>query len=209
MISCAISFLLGTSLGTVSTVGVALILIAKGGNMNINIAAGAIIAGAYFGDRCSPMSSSASLVVNLTKTNLYTNISNMFKTSIVPFVISVIIYFVISLQEPMNFMESSMNTEIVSIFQINWVILLPAIIILIFSIIKIDVKVSMIFSIIVALIPWNIAAFIPTTTMGVSSTGFIPYCFYLYLIPIMNILYLKILEIKNVNRYRYTRGVKY
>ena len=75
LISCVVSFLLGTSLGTVSTVGVALILMAKGGNINIDIAAGAIIAGAYFGDRCSPMSSSAILVANLTRTNLYTNIS--------------------------------------------------------------------------------------------------------------------------------------
>ena len=86
LISCIVSFLLGTSLGTVSTVGVALILMAKGGNINIDIAAGAIIAGAYFGDRCSPMSSSAILVANLTRTNLYTNISNMFKTAVIPFI---------------------------------------------------------------------------------------------------------------------------
>lgn len=82
IISCVVSFLLGTSLGTVSTVGVALILMAKSGGTNINI-----VAGAYFGDRCSPMSSSATLVANLTRTNLYTNISNMFKTSVIPFIL--------------------------------------------------------------------------------------------------------------------------
>lgn len=49
-----------------------------------------------------------------------------------------------------------------------------------------------------ALIPWNIAAFVPTTTMDVSSVGFIPYAFYLYLIPIINILCFRILE----TRYR-------
>ena len=48
-----------------------------------------------------------------------------------------------------------------------------------------------------ALIPWNIAALVPTMTMGVSSTGFIPYAFYIYLIPLTSILYFKILEIKN------------
>jgi NhaC family Na+:H+ antiporter len=48
-----------------------------------------------------------------------------------------------------------------------------------------------------ALIPWNIAAFVPTMTMGVSSAGFIPYAFYIYLIPLTSILYFKILEIKN------------
>lgn len=74
--------------GTVSTLGIALILMAKGGNVNVDITAGAIIAGAYFGDRCSPMSSSANLVSNLTDTNLYKNISRMVKTSIY-----VILYF--------------------------------------------------------------------------------------------------------------------
>jgi NhaC family Na+:H+ antiporter len=48
-----------------------------------------------------------------------------------------------------------------------------------------------------ALIPWNIAAFVPTTTMDVSYIGFIPYAFYLYLIPIMNFIYFNITEINN------------
>ena len=66
LICTLVSFLLGTALGTVSTAGLALIVMARSGNMNLNIAAGAIMAGAYFGDRCSPMSSSANLVANLT-----------------------------------------------------------------------------------------------------------------------------------------------
>jgi len=52
--------------------------------------------------------------------------------------------------------------------------------------------------ILAALIPWNIAALVPTTTMGVSSTGYIPYAFYLYLIPIFNIILLKTKEIKSI-----------
>lgn len=42
-----------------------------------------------------------------------------------------------------------------------------------------------------ALIPWNIAAFVPTTTMDVSPIGFIPYAFYLYLLPLTCILTFK------------------
>ncbi|HAE42412.1 MAG TPA: sodium:proton antiporter, partial [Clostridiales bacterium] len=97
LISSVVSLLLGTSLGTASTVGLALIVLAKGGNVDTNITAGAIIAGAYFGDRCSPMSSSAHLVANITGTHLYTNIRNMFKSSILPFALSVILYALISI----------------------------------------------------------------------------------------------------------------
>ena len=48
LISCFVSFLIGTSVGTSGTVGVALMVIAKSGNVNIAATAGAIIAGAYF-----------------------------------------------------------------------------------------------------------------------------------------------------------------
>jgi len=335
LISSFVSLLLGSSLGTVSTVGLALIVMAKSGGVNPNIAAGAIIAGAYFGDRCSPMSSSANLIANLTETNLYTNIRNMFTTATIPFIISIMLYTIISLKQPLVFAGSSIDSELINIFNINWVVLLPAMIILIFSIFKVNIKTSMLFSILVAaiisislqqhnftdilkyiflgfhldqdsplytiikgggiismwkaslvvfvscslagifegtsmlksvenilmkartrgklfsyttivsiitsafgcnqsiaivltnqlmtntykekkvdkyklaidlentailiaaLIPWNIAAFIPTTTMNVSSIGFIPYAFFLYLIPITNIISFKIAEIKD------------
>ena len=48
-----------------------------------------------------------------------------------------------------------------------------------------------------ALIPWNIAALVPTTTMDVGYIGFIPYAFYLYLIPIANFISFKISEKKH------------
>ena len=148
--ACVVSFLIGTSFGTASTVGVAFIVMAKSGNVNINVAAGAIIAGAYFGDRCSPMSSSANLVANLTDSDLYKNIKNMFKSAAIPFIISVILYALISFKYPLNFLGNSMDNEIINIFTINFIVLIPAAIILIFAMFKIDVKISMLVSIIIA-----------------------------------------------------------
>jgi len=54
-----------------------------------------------------------------------------------------------------------------------------------------------------ALIPWNIAALVPTTTMNVSTTGYVPYAFYLYILPIMYFIYYKYFN-KNAN---VSRGV--
>lgn len=150
LISSLVSFLLGTSLGTVSTVGLALIVMAKGGNVDLNIAAGAIIAGAYFGDRCSPMSSSANLVANLTETNIFTNIRNMVSSSAIPFIISIVLYTLFSLKQPLRFAGSSIDSDILNSFHINWLVLLPAILIVIFSVFKVNVKSSMLFSIFIA-----------------------------------------------------------
>jgi NhaC family Na+:H+ antiporter len=150
LISCLVSFLIGTSVGTSGTVGIALIVIAKSGGVNAAATAGAIIAGAYFGDRCSPMSSSANLVAYLTETNIYENIKNMFKTCIVPFCGSVIFYYVLSKMFPLHNSANDINNEILRTFSVNMIVLLPALIIIMFSIFKVDVKISMLVSIIIA-----------------------------------------------------------
>ncbi|ODA42364.1 Malate Na(+) symporter [Desulfosporosinus sp. BG] len=152
LISSVVSFLLGTSFGTVSTVGLSLILMAKSGNIDADIAAGAIMAGAYFGDRCSPMSSSANLVAYLTETDLYPNIKNMLKTGTLPFIVSIFFYLLLSLYHPLTFTQNTMATEILNIFGLHWVALLPALAILILAILRVDVKISMLVSILLAVI---------------------------------------------------------
>ena len=152
LITCFVAFLLGTSFGTVSTIGIVMIVMARAGGVNTNVAAGAIIAGAYFGDRMSPVSSSANLVAHLTETDLYENIKNMFKTSWFPFLISTIIYLVISFIYPLNFHDNNMKIEILKAFKINMIVLLPALSILVFSFFKVNVKISMFTSICIAAI---------------------------------------------------------
>ncbi|WP_188398298.1 Na+/H+ antiporter NhaC family protein [Sporomusa sp. GT1] len=148
LLSCLVSFLLGTSFGTVGTIGVVLIVLAQSGNVDINMAAGAIIAGAYFGDRCSAMSSSANLVVALTHTKLYTNIANMTKTAVIPFALSIIGYLYLSQANPLAFYENSIGNEIANSFNIDLVVLFPAVIILLLAAFKVDVKLSMSISIV-------------------------------------------------------------
>lgn len=143
LLCCLVSFLLGTSFGTVGTIGVVLIVMAKSGNVNINIAAGAIIAGAYFGDRCSPMSSSANLVATLTHTKLYQNIANMIKTSVIPFIISLLCCLYVSLSHPLSFYDQQIQTDILNLFVLDNIVLLPAAIILLLAAFRVDVKLSM------------------------------------------------------------------
>ncbi|MEG6584807.1 Na+/H+ antiporter NhaC family protein [Dendrosporobacter sp. 1207_IL3150] len=152
ILCCIVSFLLGTSFGTVGTIGVVLIVMAKSGNVDINAVAGAIIAGAYFGDRCSPMSSSANLVAALTNTNFYINFKNMAKTSILPFIISVAAYIYVSYLNPLTFYTNDIGNEILNIFNINFILFAPAIIILVLAAFKVDVKLSMSISILSGII---------------------------------------------------------
>ena len=94
LLTALVSMLLGTALGTVGTIGIVLITMAKAGNIPENIVAGAIIAGAYFGDRNGPLSSSASLVAALTHTKVSTNIPIMFKDGLPALIISTVLYLI-------------------------------------------------------------------------------------------------------------------
>jgi len=163
LLSCVVSFLLGTSFGTVGTIGTILMVMVKGGDININIVAGAIMSGIYFGDRCSPMSSSANLVSVLTETDLYTNIKNMFRTTAVPFLIASIIYGILSFQNPLQLGENRIITGIVQTYNLNWVVSMPAIIILVLAFFKVDIKISMAVSILCGA---AVAVFFQKETIG-------------------------------------------
>lgn len=151
IITCIVSFLLGSSFGTASTVGICLITIARALQVDIDIAIGTIMSGAYFGDRCSPVSSSASLVATLTETKLYTNIKNMIKTSIVPFTLTIILYLMIPFKYSGELTKNPMAIEIENSFNLNILIFIPVIIILLGAGFKINVKLTMITSILTAI----------------------------------------------------------
>lgn len=146
------SFLIGSSFGTVSTIGIAMMAVGRGLEIDVGIAAGAIIAGAFFGDRCSPVSSSASLVATLTDTELYRNIKNMFKTGTIPFVCSSLMYILISVDSNKIMGDSILSKELIENFNLSVFVFLPVLIILLCAFLKINVKISMSLSIVTALL---------------------------------------------------------
>ena len=169
---CSIlSFLIGTSLGTAATMGVICVSIGKAMGINPYYLGGAVLSGIYFGDRCSPMSTSALLITELTKTNLYTNIKLMFKTSIIPFVTTCLFYLFLGLKSS----TSPVGIDATNIFKENYnlniVVIVPAILIIILSLFKVNVKKTMLVSIVISFI---IAMFFQKESV----TSLVNYCVY-------------------------------
>ncbi len=148
ILTSVISVLLGTSFGAVSTIGIALTIAAKGSGVNPNIIAGAIVAGAYFGDRCSPMSSSANLIAAITRTEIYTNLKNMTVTGLLPLVVSSLLYLILSLANPVELSGNNLALELGTAFNLNSITFLPALTILILCVLRVEVKIAMAVSII-------------------------------------------------------------
>jgi len=88
----------GTSWGTIGTVGVAFIGIAIGLGIPLGAAAGAIVAGAYFGDKMSPFSDIPNLAAVTVGANLFDHIKHMIWSAVPGWLLSLLVYFLIGLK---------------------------------------------------------------------------------------------------------------
>lgn len=149
LLCCMMSFLTGTSFGTSSTMGVICMMISNAAGLNPMLTAGAVLSGIFFGDRCSPMSSSALLVCSLTGTDIYQNVRKMMKTSLVPFLVSCILYVVLAggtTAKP----DPTVTALFEENFSLHWITVLPAVLMLLLTLLRIDVKIAMGASIVAA-----------------------------------------------------------
>lgn len=171
---CSIlSVLIGTSLGTAATMGVICVSIGKTMGVNPYYVGGAVLSGIYFGDRCSPMSTSALLIAELTKTNLYTNIKLMIKTSIIPFIVTCLFYLLLGFKSTVSNISVNVTEIFKQNYNLNIIVIIPAILIVILSILKINVKKTMLVSIVISFI---IAIFIQRDSI----VALINYCIFGY-----------------------------
>ena len=171
---CSIlSVLIGTSLGTAATMGVICASIGKTMGVNPYYVGGAVLSGIYFGDRCSPMSTSALLIAELTKTNLYTNIKLMIKTSIIPFIVTCLFYLLLGFKSTISNISVNVTEIFKQNYNLNIIVIIPAILIVILSILKINVKKTMLVSIVISFI---IAIFIQRDSI----VALINYCIFGY-----------------------------
>ena len=92
IISALVSLSTGSSWSTTATVGIALMGIGQTIGLNPAIAAGAVISGAYFGDKLSPLSDTTNLAPAMAGTDLFTHIRYMLYTTIPSLIISLILF---------------------------------------------------------------------------------------------------------------------
>ena len=149
LLCSVMSFLTGTSFGTFSTMGVICMLIGRTAGVSPLLLGGAILSGSYFGDRCSPMSSSAQLVCSVTKTDIYSNIRHMMRSALVPFLLSCVLYtlFAGSHITPPDTSSAALFEEY---FSLHWSVCLPAVLILLLSLLHVKVLWAMSASVLTA-----------------------------------------------------------
>jgi len=133
------SLLTGTSWGSIGTIGVVIIGIASIAGVDLGITAGAIVGGAYFGDKMSPLSDTTNLASAATDVPLYDHIQSMMYTTFPSAIIAAILFFSLSFIYPVSAeVNSALATEetltaIQSLFDFNILLIIPPIIVLVGS----------------------------------------------------------------------------
>lgn len=182
LITSLFSFLIGSSFGTVGTIGLVMVSLARGIGLDIYIVAGSIISGAYFGDRGSPMSSSANFVAILTETEIYSNVKGMFKASILPYLITLSLYFYLGKNIEPKFIENNILTLLNQNFYLDFLVFIPMIYLVIMCLLKKNIRHTILVSIFLSLI---IGCFL----QNYEDKNFIKVLIYGFKLPIENELY--------------------
>jgi NhaC family Na+:H+ antiporter len=133
LIICSIiSIATGSSWTTSATVGIALIGVGGALGFDLGMVAGAVISGAYFGDKLSPMSDTTNLAPAMAGTDLFTHIRYMTLTTIPTYIITLIIFIFLGLSVEINGNVdiASLLSDIEASFTISpWLFLVPVIVI--------------------------------------------------------------------------------
>jgi len=135
VIICAVVALAtGSSWTTAGTIGVALIGVASVQGLNLGVAAGAIISGAYFGDKMSPLSDTTNLAPAMAGTDLFTHIRHMLWTTIPSVSIALVLFSVIGLAgtAAADATEiAAMQAQIGDQFAVSPLMLLPVVLVIV------------------------------------------------------------------------------
>lgn len=138
MLICAVvSLATGTSWGTTGTLGIALVGIGQGLGIPMHLVGGAVVSGAFFGDKMSPLSDTTNLAPAVCGTDLFSHIRNMMATTVPAMLIALVLYFIIGLGYTADTMNAQgieiYTTKIAETFTLSPLLLIPALVVIVLA----------------------------------------------------------------------------
>ena len=140
VVCCVVSLATGSSWTTAGTVGIALIGVGQGLGVPLPMVAGAIVSGAYFGDKMSPLSDSTNLAPAVAGSDLFEHIQHMIYTTVPALIISLVLYGILGIffikGEGDSEAITRITTTLQSDFKLGPLLLLPPLLILVMVVLR-------------------------------------------------------------------------
>ena len=138
IITSIIGISIGSSLTTVATVGVAFIGIAGALDLSLAVTAGAIVSGAFFGDKMSPLSDTTNLASSIVGVDLFEHIRNMGWTTVPAFILTLIFF---GLMSPSITLDHASDIAVfkgglLETGSIHWYTMIPLVVLIILTLVK-------------------------------------------------------------------------
>ena len=143
LLPAAVSYLIGTSFGTAASIGVVMMTLCRVNGADPLLTGGAIMSGIFFGDRASPASSCAHLNAYLTETEIYSNVKRMLKDCIPALLVTIGLYTLLSFLNPLQAVDTQVLDSLREEYHLSPLLLIPAAIILIAPLLKMNIKAAM------------------------------------------------------------------
>ena len=148
LIFCAVlSLVTGTSYGSVGSAGVAMMAIGNAMGIHPGMVAGAVICGAMFGDKLSPLSDTTNLAPAAAGANLGDHIRSMLWTTVPTFLVTLVLFTVLGIwQTSGEYSLGDLNTYIAALnseFRLGLITLIPAVFIIILLLCKVNAVISL------------------------------------------------------------------
>ncbi|MDY5730594.1 MAG: Na+/H+ antiporter NhaC [Eubacteriales bacterium] len=152
VICSVIGIAIGSSLTTVSTLGVALMGISAAFGANPAITAGSVVSGAFLGDKMSPLSDTTGIAASIVGVDLFDHIKNMTKTTLPAFVLASIFYIVFSfgIDVQQTSQLQAFQQDLLSTGLVHGYSLIPFVMLVAAAFFKVPAIVSMLFTSIVS-----------------------------------------------------------
>lgn len=176
---CAVmSVFTGTSFGSIATMGLALTGVAMGMGIPVPMVVGAVISGAYFGDKLSPMSDNTNMGSAMAGTSLFEHIGSMMYTTLPAMLITLVLYVILGLRYASGAMDTTnidlMMTTLDNTFSISIIAIIPAAMMLVVSVPKIPAILGLsgcaVFSLIFAMLLQNVS---PLAVLKAGFSGYV------------------------------------
>ena len=147
LVCALVGFSIGSSWTVAGTLGIGMVSIATALDLSLPITAGAIVSGAYMGDKLSPLSDTTNLAAAVTRNDLFAHIQHMLWTTIPAFTIAMILFFFLGLgaDSATSIAQiEQLQSDLKSTFTINLAMLLPLVLLLTMAVKKLPALMTLI-----------------------------------------------------------------
>ncbi|WP_231443664.1 Na+/H+ antiporter NhaC [Brevibacterium zhoupengii] len=150
-----VSIATGTAFGAIGTVGLALLVIANGAGIPAAPTAAAIVCGALFGDKLSPLSDTTNLTAAMARVNMITHIKHMLWTTVPAYVITALFFFLLDMRHHAGSVKLDSTAEMLATIEANFNVdlinLVPLIVVIVLLACRIPAFLALIFGALSAL----------------------------------------------------------